>query len=178
MVKKVLKVDRHIQVVSLFRRGSGTAPLWPCSNRRDSRWTSTSSRRRSWRRGPCLRRNRVALVDDAERKRTTHAHVNYKRSRSLAKVSRNHRLARQRHEIEVAEARAPDRRERAVCIWTSESRRSLTCRSRLKTCLVMRLNPGPVLATMNGFSTTFHHGRFTVPKIVNRFEHQTDPRKI
>jgi len=30
------------------------------------------------------------------------------------------------------------------------------------------LNAWPVFATMNGFSTTFHHGRLTVPKIVNR----------
>src|SRR6185436_3190705 len=46
--------------------------------------------------------------------------------------------------------------------------RSLNCRSRFRSWPVVILNPGPVLATMNGFSTTFHHGRLTVPKTVNR----------
>ncbi len=46
--------------------------------------------------------------------------------------------------------------------------RSLNWRSRFRSWPVVMLNPGPVLATTNGFSTTFHHGRLTVPKIVNR----------
>src|SRR6185295_15848650 len=46
--------------------------------------------------------------------------------------------------------------------------RSLNCRSRLRSWPVVILKPGPVLATINGFSTTFHHGRLTVPKTVNR----------
>src|SRR5215204_2343986 len=54
--------------------------------------------------------------------------------------------------------------------------RSLNCRSRLRSCPVVMLNPGPVLATTNGFSTTFHHGRFTVPKIVKRCRISKEPR--
>src|SRR6185503_13532836 len=46
--------------------------------------------------------------------------------------------------------------------------RSLNCRSRFRSWPVVILNPGPVFATINGFSTTFHHGRLTVPKTVNR----------
>src|SRR5215813_8706995 len=46
--------------------------------------------------------------------------------------------------------------------------RSLNWRSRFRSRPVVILNPGPVFATMNGFTTSFHHGRLTVPKIVKR----------
>src|ERR1043166_2763418 len=46
--------------------------------------------------------------------------------------------------------------------------RSLNWRSRLRSRPVVMLNAVPVFATTNGFTTTFHHGRLTVPKIVNR----------
>src|SRR6185503_14859943 len=46
--------------------------------------------------------------------------------------------------------------------------RSLNCRSRFRSWPVVILKPGPVFAMTNGFTTTFHHGRLTVPKIVNR----------
>src|ERR1043166_10267167 len=46
--------------------------------------------------------------------------------------------------------------------------RSFDWRSRFRSRPVMILNPGPVFATMNGLTTTFHHGRLTVPNPVNR----------
>src|SRR5829696_3914722 len=46
--------------------------------------------------------------------------------------------------------------------------RSFTCLSRLRSWPVIILNPDPVLATTIGFSTTFHHGKLTVPKRLNR----------
>src|ERR1044072_5523163 len=54
--------------------------------------------------------------------------------------------------------------------------RSFTWRSRFKSCPVMMLNGGPLFATTNGFSTRFHHGRFTVPKIVKRCRTSNRPR--
>src|SRR5215212_1385721 len=46
--------------------------------------------------------------------------------------------------------------------------RSFTCLSRLRSWPVIILNPGPVLATTIGFSTSFHHGKLTVPKRLKR----------
>src|SRR5690242_6740866 len=46
--------------------------------------------------------------------------------------------------------------------------RSLNCRSRFRSWPVVMLNGGPVFATTKGFSTSFHHGRLTVPKTVKR----------
>src|SRR5262245_23186932 len=46
--------------------------------------------------------------------------------------------------------------------------RSFVTRSRFRSCPVVMLKGGPVLATMKGLITTFHHGEFIVPKIVKR----------
>src|SRR5215217_6435272 len=103
MVEKILEVVRDVEVVSLLTRSSGAATLWSRAYGRTSdapttagasgpTWTATS-----WSpvRGPagcrlsggsCLSSS-ITLVN--KRKRAADAQVNDKRSRRLAKVTRN-----------------------------------------------------------------------------------------
>src|ERR1700752_1874682 len=58
---------------------------------------------------------------------------------------------------------------RQLAFGPAKAGRSFVWRSRFRSCPVVILNGGPVFATTNGLSTTFHHGKLTVPNIVKRW---------
>src|SRR5215213_2424256 len=140
MIEKILEVDRDVEIESLLARNRGAATLWSGTDGGNpgatataghgwTTWAPWTATTRSPVRGhagcwslprrSCLGSS-ITLVNKG--KRAADAQVDDKRSRSLAKVTRNDRFTRQRHEIEVTKTCATDRRCRAVCIGSGKAR--------------------------------------------------------
>ena len=178
MIKKIVEVDRDVEVEPLFAawRTSRAGALWSSSNRSDARGSASSgssrrttrSTRRTFR--TCWSRlsGGVASINSSERKRATDAQVDDENSRRPAEVSRDDRLARLRAQVLKFPKRVHLIGNTQTAFAAAKLGRSVSCRSRLVSWPVMILNPGPLLAITNGFTTTFHHGRLMVPKTVNR----------